>query len=228
MEVLQPQQPSKPLPQYSQALIYETILEMAKKYRDPPIKPRELLPEELDILVETLGRHHGKIFGGLARNYVCGSLKCRDIDLWFQTDSDRDEFVKDFTEREQFNYPFKNYQVDSQSPNYPFSRTIGQWVRRFGDINVDLVVCEHLPVNDFTINLLSIDGAKNVVCENPAYTLERVVDDIKHYRYEILSPYLKLFFSPYPRDSLTARLRMLKFLKYGYCPYLLNKEEDCH
>lgn len=185
------------------------------------IKSRDLYEKNLDVLIETVGRHNGKLFGGLVRNYVQGHLRCRDIDIWFQTETDRDQFVEDFSQREQFNYPFRSFSVAYQTTTYPFSRSIGQWITpTLSDSNdaiiVDLVVCDHFPVNDFTINLLSLDGSKRISCENPQYSIPSVMRDMKNCRLSLLPSFDQILRSADDMNVRTALCRIYKFMKYGY------------
>lgn len=122
---------------------------------------RQLSSYQAEVLFSCVNASKGKLFGGFVRSVLDESNKFKDIDIWFRTEDDRNDFIKMLSEHQTFTYPFPLWQIASDTTVYGFDKTVGQWLTSSeakDNAILDLVVSSIYPVNDFTINCLSFDG----------------------------------------------------------------------
>lgn len=114
--------------------------------------------------LRTAGKYNGKVFGGFVRDVVVPRLansscdvKFKDVDVWFSTQTDADNFVKEmgssFVEG-----PFAFNAVAPVTPgvNYPFTRKQYHLYQHGTCVGwIDVIVSSTIPVNDFNVNRLT-------------------------------------------------------------------------
>jgi hypothetical protein len=128
----------------------------------------EVVLGSIDWILKFASYHNGKFFGGYVRDVIVPRMKdpkCnvsfKDVDIWFRTDKDADNFVelmKNTFELHRGLFPREN-----NSTEYKFKRTQYYVLNNVCNFNIDVVVSEKFPVNDFNVNLLTyyiIDGVK--------------------------------------------------------------------
>jgi len=195
-------------------------------------------PTDCDIVYKCIKQSNGRLFGGFVRNLVVGNSHCRDLDIWFTCDEDKDKFVELFKQETKFNYPFKlwlgitnfNNEQIKNTISYPFTRSVGQWVTTncTGDnkanspVIVDLVVSKSFPVNDFTINMLSYDG-ELFISHSHQFSVNDIKEQIKSKKGYIYDDYYSKCHTY--KSSNACYLRLEKFKKRGYTLIPLSERE---
>jgi len=105
----------------------------------------------------------GLTYGGYVRDAVISGITSNDMDIWFDEHDDAYAFLKSI-EKEYGAVVFDKTQVDSIYPIYRTSVNIIKHdveLEKNGDeeyLNIDIIVCDVFPVNDFNVNLLTWDG----------------------------------------------------------------------
>ncbi len=101
----------------------------------------------------------GKFFGGYVRDVIVPRMKnpnCdvsfKDVDIWFTSDEDAEEFVKLMKTTEKI---FDRQIHTNQSIEYKFKRTQYYFLNEACPFNIDVIVSKTFPVNDFDVNFLT-------------------------------------------------------------------------
>lgn len=128
----------------------------------------------------------GVIYGGFVRDCIVLSENFTDIDIWFSKMAQAQAFIAALRER----YSIKAYKVKSKGGDYSFTM---QDVRVFhpkGIIDIDCVISQIFPVNDFTCNLLTYDVVKKEMgIGDDKYTKEWVLEFLSKRKTHIFPSY---------------------------------------
>lgn len=127
------------------------------------------------------GRSHEiKVYGGFVRDFVVQNKSAvdgsvHDLDMYAQNSETRAVFEEHLRQ----SYGATQFNTEKPDTHYPFERSrwnitretaadvTGRPLSDFPEyINIDLILCDVLPVNDFSANLLTWDG-DNVSLEQP-------------------------------------------------------------
>jgi len=139
---------------------------MANKidFNNMSIPEREFVLNEIDTCLKIAGQYNGSVFGGYIRDVIAPrsfhptcDVKFKDVDMWFLTGNDADRFVEkmggSFVLQPSFNIPDGPYQF------HMFGSTLYRKYHLYKHgmclALIDIVVCDSLPVNDFSVNLLT-------------------------------------------------------------------------
>jgi len=181
---------------------------MANKidFKNMSIPERELVLSEIDTCLKIAGQYNGSVFGGYIRDVIAPrqvdptcDVKFKDVDIWFLTWDDADRFVekmgKSFVLQPSFNISAGTCQL------YMFGyRQYHLYKHGLCLAWVDIVVCDSLPVNDFSVNLLSAYYETNTgqmafrSWNGPGQSkpVSDIMHDIRNKQTEILPYYVNL------------------------------------
>ena len=149
---------------------YQSLHELIKEPETVPVKP--ITDENLNFIAYLANKHNGYIFGGSIRDSICNpDSSYNDIDIWFKTKQDFENFKVEFnqnlyskileklsdSERKIFLLNIsKNDEIKNE---YPFRVHKLKYIfDNYLEKDIDCVVSEYFPVNDFTMNDLIYDG----------------------------------------------------------------------
>lgn len=142
--------------------------------------------EETEKLVMCGKKCGGVVFGGYVRDIIIPlnklkvplkSLDFKDMDFWFTSEENAEQFVKEAGLKVQKTLYGLSGQENYDDGKYPIKRK--QYISKYKGMNfviIDVVVCNFYPVCDFSVNLLTWDGAKVKV--NAPYDVEDVMRQI--------------------------------------------------
>jgi hypothetical protein len=171
--------------------------------------------------IKVASKNHGRVFGGFVRDVIVRienegyenikDYKFKDIDLWFQTDVDAENFIIQMGDK--FVY-VENATVDLKSNIdtmnlYPFSRK--QYHLVLYNITIawfDIIVNDTIPVDDFDINTLTyqINNDKFKACSYGSKSEEVLKNSIVEKKAEVLSSYVdRMRVHCYPTKRLQHR-----------------------
>jgi hypothetical protein len=173
----------------------------------------------------------GKVYGGYVRDHVVQETDSRpnDMDVWLRKQEDLDAF-KDVLVARHGAVVFAKQ--DCGGGLYPFQRQRVNIIDPLDDdkyINLDLILSEVFPVNDFDANLLTWDGTTVSIeqpdpikyneldlGEPPVFELDAVVSSIKN---GVLTPFPTYVIKGDLRAGSsyrTRKLRMDRFAERGW------------
>jgi len=114
--------------------------------------------KDILYLCELLRKFNGKLYGGIVRSFFLRGEDTNDIDIWF---TDNDEMYNFMIELEKC---WEGYFVESKldSEKYPFDKKTYIITSPLTGLkyNLDLVLSDNFPVDDFDVNYLMFDGLK--------------------------------------------------------------------
>lgn len=123
---------------------------------------------QTELLVKTAVKHGGLVFGGYVRDIIIPLTKLnrsldrldfKDLDFWFKSHSDAKAFIQSVGLT-----PSNHETLDKPSGRYPVCRN-QHWSHYGGKrfVIVDVMITDFFPVCDFSVNLVSWDGASLAV-----------------------------------------------------------------
>jgi hypothetical protein len=121
-------------------------------------------------LLKVASVHGGRAFGGYVRDVItkvkCNDFsktKVKDLDIWFKTEEERNEFTSNMDGNVLFDTGYSGYIGQQSSDGLKVIKYILK--DDFGDnlILVDTVVCPVFPVWDLSVNFLLYDYNKNTL-----------------------------------------------------------------
>lgn len=146
--------------------------------------------KDLDIVIEAItiaGIYDGRVFGGFVRNVLVPmkfnkpSPGYKDVDLWFKTQEDAEQYIKNMGNKlSLINLITKN--IDNCDIKYPFDRTVFYLHKR---IIIDIIVCSHLPVDDWHVNQLTFSSKEGFESFGDD-SVESLIDDIIQKKVKLL------------------------------------------
>jgi hypothetical protein len=158
----------------------------------------EVVLESIDWILKFASHCNGKFFGGYVRDVIVPRMKdpkCnvsfKDVDIWFTNDKDADNFV--VLMKDTFNLKHGCFPRENNSTEYKFKRTQYYVLNNICNFNIDVVVSEYFPVDDFNVNLLTyyiVDGAKKLKAMD-CNTKDFLIECIHKKEAHILDSYVK-------------------------------------
>jgi hypothetical protein len=179
----------------------------------------EQFKKDLDIVIEAItivGIYDGRVFGGFVRNVLVpmkfnqSSPGYKDVDLWFTTQEDADQFVKNMGNKlTLINLITKD--IDNCIIKYPFDRTVFFLHNR---IIIDIIVCSYLPVDDWHVNQLTFSAKEKFVSFGD--------DSVESLIYDIMQKKVKLLYNMPKNEDYQQYGRLLKLQSLGWTIYNNN------
>lgn len=158
--------------------------------------------------------HRGRVFGGFVRDVIvpriadpiCG-VRFKDIDIWFTTQDDADNFVK------QMGQAFIEISAISDNAQYKlFNRKHYHMFDHDTCLGwFDIIVSDTVPVNDFNINKLTClfhKGGKQFESHGDE-SVATLINAINNKQTTMLSPYINYMNTPHHLDR-TNRIYLSK------------------
>ena len=159
---------------------YQNIYDIIKNYQNleeivkvPKKVPEKTITDEhLKFIGKLAIKHNGYVFGGSIRDSLCNlDSSYNDIDIWFKKDEDFENFklelnqniyskiLEKLTDSEKKIFNMSISKNDETKTEYPFLVHKLKYIFDDGlEKQIDCVVSEFFPVNDFTMNDLIYDG----------------------------------------------------------------------
>lgn len=173
-------------------------------------------------IIERASKCNGKVYGGFVRDYLVPFLnnrrtfKPKDIDMWFDCETNIDTFIKDL--RNVYNV-FNIFKFGPGQYGININRTILSVESNGKSVDIDLVYSLELPVNDFNVNKLCYTCEKGVFI--PYNYDQEIVNNILQKEAYMLPGYIKYLISdtPWISSSLLSRIYSSLHLR-GYSIYM--------
>jgi len=162
------------------------------------------IEKHLKLISHLANEYDGYFFGGIVRDFFVSGTDAKDIDIWFQKETNADLFIEIL--RSETNIEIlRNNIISSNIPEYDFLRK--QFIITMPDnceFILDLIISQSYPVNDFFNNELIYKHGKICHYNDDMGLLEIILDLIKS---RILLPknqYLLKFKVFYDNNSMPS------------------------
>lgn len=208
----------------------------------------ELKLQQVEKIIEWASLFNGKVFGGYVRDVIVprlvsptANVTFRDIDFWFRTKESVDDFIKALRD----NHDIKEVPTTNIVP-YTNERKLYHLFRINGEIvQIDIVISEIFPVDDFNVNCLIYDYDNNgpqLSSYSSKYSKDELINNINKKEMTILEGYQdKLMYGSGYSEHHIKRINtrfiangwsiLYKAIIYHYCEpqfYSFNKPiESC-
>jgi len=127
-----------------------------------------LIHNDVIDLAKLAHKYNGFLFGGIVRSFLLKKEHTKDIDIWLYNDKEFIKEIEKYWNGTKIDEYIKN---DFNVTNYPFEKTKYIITSPKTDFvyNIDIVVNNELPVNDYDVNCLLFNGYNFSSFDNQSY-----------------------------------------------------------